>query len=137
MYSLTINCDTAAQLGVVAKHLETLDLTGSPKPRTDNKPTRAETDTVEGNPPKPPKTAKTQKAAATPEKEDDGTTYDHVKEATFKLAGLPGDGPKLVKEVLAQFGVDHATKLTEKQWKPYFDAATKKYDDNKPEENLA
>lgn len=143
MYSLTIQCDNATQLGAIAKHLETLDLPAflrseAGKIAKADKPSAAESAKTE-EAPKAAKAAKAEKAtkAASAADETDGTTYDQVKEVTFKLAGLPGDGSKLVKEVLSRFGVDHATKLTDKQWKSYVDQATKAFEDNKPEENLA
>lgn len=64
-------------------------------------------------------------------------SYDKVREATFKLAAVPGNGPSLVREVLATFNVDHATKLTDTQWGKYVDIANKKLEENTAEENLA
>lgn len=136
MYSITINCKDAKELSAVAAHLSALD-TSAPKRTAQSEPAAEVSVPVADNAPRPPK-AKTEKPKAEKPKEEENTAnYDQVREATFKLAGLPGEGPRLVKEVLGRFGVDHATKLTEKQWQSYIDEATKAYDKNKPEENLA
>lgn len=98
---------------------------------------KVKTDTTD-NAAAAPKAAKKDKAAPKAKEElaVKAIEYKEVQAATFNVAGLPG-GPDLIKSVLAEFGVDHATRLKPEQWEEYLERANEVHEENKPAESLA
>lgn len=135
MFSITIYAETSAELANIVKHIELVPFLSAKT----GKKSVSETATVPTE--KAEKVAKSEKAEkpakAEKVKEEPTVTYEQVREATFSLAAVPGNGPALVKEALKHFEVDHATKLVETEWQKYIDLCAQKVKENTPEESLA